>query len=252
MRQFPNHFTRGLSALVSLMLVSAAARAEPADKPSAEPDATVGSRSERLDGSVAMTMSRRLPTEWETKVGTDVSLAGPPGASQSDYLLRGTTPNQSTGTLWGTISVPSPAPMVWDKTTVEARVDPSQDQARLGATLSRSVPLGHDVSVTIQNSYSITEARPDRPPAVPLTASSYQETAPDGAWAADQTVRLNIAPSGTSLSAGGAASSADDQWHPKLSIEQNLFGPLKVTTSVEDAGTLGVKKSILAAFKHVW
>jgi hypothetical protein len=142
--------------------------------------------------------------------------------------------------------------MVWDKTTVEARVDPGQDQAKLGATLSRSVPLGDDVSITIQNSYSITEARPDRPPAVPLTANSSQAPAPDGAWAADQTVRFNIAPSGTALSAGGAASNADDQWHPKLSMEQTLFGPLKVTTSVEDAGGSAAKKSILAAFKRVW
>ena len=140
MRSFPNHSTRGLSVFAGLLLASATVHAEPANKPFNEPDPTVGSRTERADGSVAMTMSRRLPTEWETKVGTDVSLAELRGATQSDYLLRGAAPDRSTGAIWGTISVPSPAPMVWGQNHRRSpRVDPSQDQARLGATLSRSV-----------------------------------------------------------------------------------------------------------------
>ena len=38
-------------------------------------DPTFGSRTDKPDGSSTMTIGRRLPTEWETKVGTDVSLA---------------------------------------------------------------------------------------------------------------------------------------------------------------------------------
>ena len=45
---------------------------------------------------------------------------------------------------------------------------------------------------------------------------------------------------------------ADDQWHQKLSVGQSVFDPLKVTTSVEDAGKAAGKKSISAGFKHVW
>ena len=65
-------------------------------------------------------------------------------------------------------------------------------------------------------------------------------------------IRLDIKSYGTALSVGGGTSSTDEQWHNKLSVEQKLLGPLKVTTSVEDAGTTASKKSVTAKFKHVW
>ena len=68
----------------------------------------------------------------------------------------------------------------------------------------------------------------------------------------DDTVRLSVDPFGTTLSAGAASSVGDTQWHNKLSIEQTLLGPLKLTTSVEDAGTAAPKKSITAGFKRTW
>ena len=51
---------------------------------------------------------------------------------------------------------------------------------------------------------------------------------------------------------GAASSVGDTQWHNKLSVEQTLLGPLKLTTSVEDAGTTAPKKSITAGFKRTW
>jgi hypothetical protein len=68
----------------------------------------------------------------------------------------------------------------------------------------------------------------------------------------DETVRLNVDPFGTTISAGAGTSTADAQWHNKLSVEQTLLGPLKLTTSVENAGTAAAKKSITAGFKRVW
>jgi len=78
-------------------------------------------------------------------------------------------------------------------------------------------------------------ADPDAATALPLMANPLPGAA-SSSWTTDQSVRLNIAPSGTTLSAGEVRSSADDQWHQKFSVEQSVFGPLKVTTSVEDAG----------------
>ena len=52
-------------------------------------DPTFGSRTDKPDGSAALTIGRRLPTAWETKVGTDVSLAAPSGIAASDNLVRG-------------------------------------------------------------------------------------------------------------------------------------------------------------------
>ena len=71
-------------------------------------------------------------------------------------------------------------------------------------------------------------------------------------WQSDRSVRLNLAPTSTTLSAGVVTSNADNQWHNKLSAEQRLLGPLNVTTSITDPGTAASSKSIAAGFKHTW
>ena len=239
-------------------LSGSAAFAGDADQSQAGP--TFGSRTDKPDGSSAVTIGRRLPTEWETKVGTDVSLAPQASPVPSENLLRGATPDQSTGSVWGSITMPGFRPLGFDKTSVEARVDGAKDESKLGTTLSRSVPLGQSLSVTWQNSYSIVQPlAPTAPvaPAVPLTTNvaSTGVIAPPTTTQArvfDEALRFNIAPSGTTFSAGASSSSADNQWHNKFSIEQIVAGPLKVTTSVEDAGTATGNKSITAGFKKVW
>jgi hypothetical protein len=247
-----------------LAIAAGPALADPTNTPSPT-DPSFGSRTEKPDGSVGMTMGRRLPTEWETKVGTDVNLAGPTSSVPSENFLHGTAPDRSTGAVWGNLTMPGLAPTVWDKTTIEARIDGGQDQGKLGATLSRSVPIGGDLSVTLQNTYSVARTLPDpqpAPDAIPLMAlpkagipTTAVPTAPiDGSptWTAGESVRLDIDSSGTAFSAGGSTSNSDELWHNKLSVEQKLFGPLKLTTSVEDAGTAAEKKSITAGFKRVW
>jgi len=89
---------------------------------------------------------------------------------------------------------------------------------------------------------------------MPLATNAATATAPTTApgWAVDQTVRLSINPYGTTVSAGAGSSTVDTQWHSKLSVEQVLFGPLKLTTSIEDAGTAASTKSITAGFKRTW
>jgi hypothetical protein len=220
---------------------------------------TFGSRTDNPDGSSAITMGRRLPTEWETKVGTDVSLAPQQSPVPSENFRNGTTTDRSTGSVWASIAMPGVGPLGFDRTSVEARVDGAKDEGKLGATLSRSMPLGQNLSVTWQNSYSIVQPLATTvlvPPAVPLTtngaATGVIAPATTQAHVFDEALRFNIAPSGTTFSAGASSSSADNQWHNKFSIEQTVAGPLKVTTSVEDAGTATGNKSITAGFKKVW
>ena len=235
-------------------LNAGAAFAGEADKSSSDP--TFGSRTDKPDGSSTMTIGRRLPTEWETKLGTDVSLAPQQSAVPSENLLNGTTTDRSTGSVWGSIAMPGFRPLGFDKTSVDARVDGAKDEGKLGTTLSRSVPLGPSLSVTWQNSYSIVQPLAPVAPAVPHTTNvtSTGVIAPPTTQARvfDEALRFNIAPSGTTFSAGASSSSADTQWHNKFSIEQTVAGPLKVTTSVEDAGTATGNKSITAGFKKVW
>jgi hypothetical protein len=108
--------------------------------------------------------------------------------------------------------------------------------------------------VTLQNSYSVKQALPGGPTGMPSLANipNTATAAPAPAWGVDETVRLNVDPSGTTFSAGAGASTVDTQWHNKLSMEQTLVGPLKLTTSIEDAGTTTPKKSITAGFKRTW
>jgi len=146
----------------------------------------------------------------------------------------------------------------FDKTSVEARIDPGKDEGRLGATMSRSLPINPGLSMTLQNSYSVKQslvsAATGMPPttSIPNTSAALPGAVPAPAWGVDETVRLNVDPSGTTFSAGAGASTTDTQWHNKLSMEQTLVGPLKLTTSIEDAGTTTPKKSITAGFKRTW
>jgi hypothetical protein len=255
----PNRIrSRVLNVFAGLALTMSASAAVAGDNnPSTgKADWTFGNRTDKPDGSAAMTIGRRLPTEWETKVGTDVSLAAPAGAAASENLLRGgPTTDRSTGAVWGNLTMPGLRPLGFDKTSIDARLDAGKDEGKLGATLSRSVPINGDLSVTVQNGYSLkqslasgTATASGMPPAANAPASSGMTPA----WGMDQTVRLNVSPSGTTFSAAAGSSTLDSQWHNKLSVEQTLVGPLKVTTSVQDAGTAAATKSISAGFKRVW
>lgn len=237
-------FRSGLTAAIACAMVGTAAFAGDNSDP------TFGSRTDKPDGSSSLTIGRKLSSPWDTKIGTDISLAAPVGTVTSDYVLNNGSPDRSTGSVWGNLTMQHIAPPGFDKTSVEARVDPGKDEGKLGATVSRSLPINPDLSITLQNSTSIKQAlTTSAAPAQPSTATPL--TAPPPSWGMDDTVRLSVDQLGTTFSAG-ATSSGDTQWHNKLSVEQTLFGPLKLTTSVEDAGTSAPKKSITAGFKRSW
>jgi hypothetical protein len=57
---------------------------------------------------------------------------------------------RDSGAAWASVGVA-------DLATVDARVDPGSDQGKLGTTFKRSIPVGGKFSVTLQDSYSMTE-----------------------------------------------------------------------------------------------
>ena len=234
-------FCFGLTQAIALAMVASAA--------SAGDDPIFGNRTDKPDGSSSMTIGRKLSSPWDTKVGTDISLAAPAGTSSSDYLPPNGSPSRSSGSVWGNLTMQNIAPPGFDKTSVEARLDAGKDEGKVGATVSRSLPIGPDLSITLQNSTSIKQSLATSTPTLP--PASIPPTASAQSWGMDDTVRLSVDQFGTTFSAG-AASAGDTQWHNKLSVEQTLFGPLKLTTSVEDAGTSAPKKSITAGFKRSW
>src|SRR5262249_4392481 len=108
----------------------------------------------------------------------------------------------------------------WDQTSIETRVDPSQQQSKVGTTLSRSVPVGENITATLQNGLAVTSPLPNA-------------TTHNHGWTANQSLRFNVLPTDTSMSLGANISSTDEKWLPSLSAEQKLFGgPFSVTGSV--------------------
>ena len=190
-------------------------------------------------------------TDWSGKAGIDARRPSFPAADlQPDQLVAGAIPDQSTGVAWASVTAPGlDSPLGWDKTTIETRVDPSHEQGKLGTTLSRSVPVGENFSVTLQNGVSVTRTLPSM--AQPTSQTSSQTSSQT--WASSQALRFNILPTDTTLSVGANISSTDDKWLRTLSAEQKLFGgPFSITGAVSETAAGDAAKSLKAGFKRTW
>jgi hypothetical protein len=225
-----------LSGFVASLMAFAAGAA------TAEPQsAATWTRNVSDDGSATMSLAKRLPTEWETSVGVDLGLLPEtPPPTRPEPILLNPHPGTSSAAGWARMSVPVDAEAaVFDRASVELRVDPLQDQAKLGATLSRSLPLGDNISVNLRNSYSLTRAGPGT-------------GAPPETVGMDNSLGLRVAPTKTTLSAGTALSSADNAWHSWASAEQKVFGNVNVTATLSEIGREAPVKSITAGYRRTW
>ena len=101
-------------------------------------------RTDKSDGSSAVTVKKPLPLEWDAKVGADIGLAPTSGTSYQPDKSLPFDQDQNSGATWASIMVPGVA-------SIDARVDPAKDQSKLGTTFSRSVPVGSAYSVTLQS-----------------------------------------------------------------------------------------------------
>jgi hypothetical protein len=87
-------------------------------------------------------------TDWRSRIGIDQRPASIPAAElQPEQLVAGAIPDRTTGVAWANVMAPGPqSPLGWDQTSIDTRLDPAQEQGKLGTTLSRSVPLGDTVA----------------------------------------------------------------------------------------------------------
>lgn len=204
-------------------------------------------RVENRDGTAAVTVKQALPTDWDSNVGLDFNVAGQRPAAIP--LLPGALAPEAdqSGAAWATINAPGlNLPIGWDKTTISARVDPLHEQRTLGTTLSKSVPLNDGLSVTLQNGYSVSHSA--------ATAPSWAGTGATDAQVltTDTSAKLNVLPTGTSLSIGAAKSTLDDRWLRTLSTEQKLFGGVSVTGAINETPDGAASRSLSAGFKRQW
>ena len=161
-----------------------------------------------------------------------------------DYLRA--TPHPDRGwamaALTGDLDVPAIKPALI-RGLIEARVDPAQDQTKFGTSLSKSVPLdGGQYAVTLQNGYNVVQQS-----TLPGIGGHFGRS-----YGTDQSARLNITDTGTSLTAGQSLSSADDKWLRKVGAEQKLFDGLSIAGSISETALGPLNASLTAAFKRTW
>ena len=204
-------------------------------------------RTQKVDGSTTVVVKQPLQTEWSNSVGADLAPSRP-----ATYPLPLPTEHNNglpAGAAWASVGVPYLA-------SVDARVDPTNEQGKVGTTIKHSIPFGGRFAVTVQGTYSVTEmlGQPSSGPGdLPLMALP-----PSGTLAAQQVfgnekaVKFNILPTGTTLGAGFANASNDPVTHNTFSADQKLYGPLHVTTAVTDVGQVTSAKSVTAGFKLNW
>src|SRR6266404_1759512 len=198
---------------------------------------------DRPNGSAAVTVKQPLSPFWDARLGADMTVTRHPPTTMSELLseklANGGNAPQSSGAAWAAVTAPGVG-SIWDKTAVEARLDPSQDQSKLGTSISKSLPLSEQYSLTLQNGYNVIQ---------PVTGMPGH---PARNYEVDRSAKLSIADTGTSLIAGQTLSSTDDKWLGKIGAEQKLFDGVSISGSIGETPQGMTNKSLSAGFKRSW
>ena len=200
------------------------------------------------NGSAALSVKQPLSPFWDARIGADMTIARQHAtvtASEllSEKLANGGSAPQSSGTAWAAITAPGVG-SIWDKTAIEARVDPAGDQGRLGTGLSKSLPLSEQYSLTLHNGYNVIQHG-----IAPIGGIAGH---PTRSYEVDRSAKLSIVDTGTSFIAGQSLSSTDDKWLGKIGAEQKLFGDVTISGSIGETVQGTSNKSLSAGFKRSW
>jgi hypothetical protein len=206
------------------------------------------SSSDKPNGSAAVSVKQPLSPLWDARIGADMTVARQPATLTESQLLaeklaNGGNAPQSTGSAWAAITAPGVG-SVWDKTAVEARVDPAQENGKLGTSMSKSLPLSEQYSLTLQNGYNMIQQGIIAVPGIAGRPARNYET--------EQSAKLSIAETGTSFVAGQTLSTTDDKWLRKVGAEQKLFGDVTINGSIGETPQGATSKSLTAGFKRSW
>lgn len=209
-------------------------------------------RTDKSDGSSNLTLNQPLPIDWDAKVGADIGLRNAPSITNApDPWMSGSRDQRGSGAAWASVG------LVPNLATIDARVDPSNDQGRVGTTFKYTKPVGSNFSVTLQNTYSVTETFSASSATAPSDVPMMSVPTPSGlttpqVWGSEKAAKFDYLPTGTSFGAKVANSSTDPVTHNQFIAEQKVYGPLNVTTAVTDVGQTSASKSITARFKLNW
>ena len=205
-------------------------------------------RSQKPDGSTTVVIKQPLPTEWTNTVGAELPASNSALSTELDHPLATARGGLGSAATWASVGVPYIG-------SVDARVDPRNEQGKIGTTVKQSIPFGQRFALTVQDTYSVTDTvgRPSPGPAdLPLMALPPSTPTTPQVFGNEKAIKFNILPTGTTLGAGVVTASNDPATHNSLSADQKLYGPLHVTTAVTDLGQTTSSKSITAGLKLHW
>jgi len=228
----------------TLMTTSPASKARMAPRAASTADVTWSSK-DKPNGS-AVSVKQPISPFWDARIGADMTVTRQPSTISellSEKIANGGSEPQSSGTAWAAITAPGVG-SIWDKTAIEARVDPSQEQGKLGTSVSKSLPLGEQYSLTLQNGYNVIQQGIVPVPGLAGRTTRNYET--------EQSAKLSIGDTGTSFSAGQTLSTSDDKWLRKVGAEQKLFGGVSISGSISETPLGTSSKSLTAGFKQSW
>jgi hypothetical protein len=179
----------------------------------------------------------------DTRVGADMTVVRQPQTFAellAEKAANGGNDPQSSGSAWASVTAGGVG-SIWDKTSVEARINPAQDQGRLGTSLSKSLQLGDQYSLTLENGYNMTQGL------APMPGGASRAT-----YGTEQSAKFGITETGTSFSAGQSLSTTDDKWLRKIGAEQKIVGGFNISGSIAETPLGIANKSISAGFKQSW
>jgi hypothetical protein len=236
-----------LNVDASTLTTGPASKARPAPPADTGADLSWSSK-DKPNGSAAVSVKQPVSPFLDARVGADMTVVNQSQTLTGSDLLRqkfsaDAPPSRSSGTAWAAITASGVA-SIWDKTAVEARLDPSQEQSKLGTSLTKSLPLNEQYSLTLQNGYNVVQQG-----ILPVPGIAGR---PVRNYQTEQSAKLSITDSGTSFIAGQTLSSTDEKWLRKIGAEQKLFGDVSISGSIGETAQGASNKSLTAGFKHSW
>lgn len=207
-------------------------------------------RDDKPDGSSAVTVKQPIVPFWDTRIGADMSVVTQTPTTSNEVLQQKIAHDnqiqQSSGSAWAAMTAPGVGGL-WDKTSIEARMDPSQDQSKIGTTLETTLPLAGDTALTLQNGYRVITQQSLTPIVGPAdhAARTYE---------VDQSAKFSLNTTGTSFIAGQTLSTAtaEEKWLRKVGAEQKILGGVSVTGTVAETPTGVPDRSLKAGYKYSW
>ncbi|MDQ0504436.1 hypothetical protein [Xanthobacter agilis] len=190
--------------------------------------AVTAKRSLNADGTTAMTYASDL-SEVGTQVGLDMS-----AAKTTVAPVTTAEANTVSGTAYAKVTLAAlPDWLLWQKGAVNVAVSPTDEETKLGTTLSRTWTVNDGLKAELADSYVVGRS------------------GVVNGWQMDKSLSVTGLATDTTLSVGARLTDEVQRMLPSVSAQQKVLGGIQVTTTVADTGS-DINKSITAGFSHRW